>query len=64
MSGEVEQVGRGAHLDLLLLEEGGQGADVHLVELDELLQVGELGPPSVQGEGNTSLLRYLKQQND
>ena len=48
LSGEVDEVGCGAHDDLLLLEEGGQGPGVHLVELHELLQAGELGPAPVQ----------------
>ena len=63
MSGEVDEVRGGADLDLLLLEQGWQGSRVHLVELHQLLQARELGPPAVKRIRALSIMNNLNKIN-
>ena len=59
MSGEFEEVAGGTDLYVVVLEEGGEGAGVESVEVDKLLQVGELGSAAVQRERHAAINHLL-----
>ena len=60
LSGEIDEMRGGADLDLLLLEKGWQGSRVHLVEIHQLLEARELGPPAVKRKRALSIMNNLK----
>ena len=62
LSGKFDKGSCRADGDVLLLEKRGQGPGIHLVKVDQLLQVGELCFPSVQGIGSLPLVDQLKQK--
>ena len=63
LSGKFNEGSSRADGDVFLLEQRGQGPGVHLVEVDQLLQVGELCFPSVQRIGSLPLVDQLKQKS-
>jgi hypothetical protein len=59
LSGKVDERSSWANLNLLLSQKIRKGSNIHLMKLNQLFKVWELGFPAIQGESRFTLVCYL-----